>query len=145
MSRYWTSERMYPSSISLWESRNEEIRDSILARGGTYQEVQNVLGKAGYPRSYEYYAVYKNYPEKGRITYTDKEFKDYMSQEELEKPQWQIFTEEKALVADYQCQKAQTDFRGRTWTRMVHYGYTYWRWSLETLCLTWTNSESRRQ
>ena len=101
---------------SLWETRNEEIRDSILARGGTYQEVQNVLGKAGYPRSYEYYAVYKNYPEKGRITYTDKEFKDYMYQEELEKPQWQIFTEEKALVADYQCQKAQTDFRGRTWT-----------------------------
>lgn len=90
---------------SLWETRNEEIRDSILARGGTYQEVQNVLGKAGYPRSYEYYAVYKNYPEKGRITYTDKEFKDYMYQEELEKPQWQIFTEEKALVADYQCQK----------------------------------------
>ena len=24
---------------SLWETRNEEIRDSILARGGTYQEV----------------------------------------------------------------------------------------------------------
>lgn len=101
---------------SLWETRNEDIRDSILTCGGTYQDVQNALGKIGYPRSYQYYAVYKNYPENGKITYTDKEFKEYIYEEDLEKLQWKIYTDETIQVADYRCQKAQADFRGRTWT-----------------------------
>lgn len=100
---------------SLWETRNEEIRDSVLACGGTFQEVQNALGKLGYPRSYQYYAVYKNYPRKELITYTDREFKNYIYEETLEKPQWRIYTDENITIADYQCQKAQTTFRGRTW------------------------------
>lgn len=99
---------------SLWETRNEEIRDSVLAQGGTFQDVQNALGKADYPRSYQYYEVYKNYPEKGKITYTDKEFKNYIYEETLEKPQWKILVDEKA-IAGYRCQKALTNFRGRTW------------------------------
>lgn len=101
---------------SWWETRTEEIRDSVLARGGTFQDVQNALGKSLYPRSYQYYVIYKNYPRKGRITCTDKEFKDYIYEEDLEKPQWKIYTDESMTIADYQCQKAQTDFRGRTWT-----------------------------
>lgn len=101
---------------SLWETRNREIRDSVIARGGTFQDVQNALGKSMYPHSYQYYVVYKNYPEKGKITYTDKEFKDYIYQEDLEVPKWKIYTDEEAPIAGYQCQKAQTNFRGRTWT-----------------------------
>lgn len=101
---------------SLWETKNAEIQDSILSRGGTFQDVQNALGKSGYPRSYQYYAIYKNYPEKGKVTCTDKEFKEYIYEEDLEKPQWKVYPNENMLIANYQCQKAQTDFRGRTWT-----------------------------
>lgn len=99
---------------SLWETGNKAIRDSVLAHGGTFQEVQNALGRIGYPRSYQYYAVYKNYPEKGKLTYTDNDFVDYLYEETLEKPKWIIYTDKKN-IAGYQCQKAQTNFRGRTW------------------------------
>lgn len=100
---------------SLWETKTDEIRNNILAHGGTFQEVQNALGKSAYPRSYQYYVVYKNYPQKGKTTYTDRDFKNYIYEEDLEKPQWRICTDESITIADYQCQKAQTNFRGRTW------------------------------
>lgn len=99
---------------SLWETRNKEIRDSVLALGGRVQDVQNALGKVGYPRSYQYYVVYKNYPEKGKLTFTDQDYIYYKYEETLEKPRWQILADEKTVVG-YQCQKARTDFRGRTW------------------------------
>lgn len=59
--------------------------------------------------------IYKNYPQKGKTTYTDRDFKNYIYEEDLEKPQWRICTDESITIADYQCQKAQTNFRGRTW------------------------------
>ena len=100
---------------SLWETRNEEIKDSILKLGGSFQDVQKALQASPYPRSYQYYAIYKNYPQKGLLTYTDKEFKEYIYEETLERPKWEVSTEEECTIAGYQCQKAQTKFRGRTW------------------------------
>ncbi len=107
MSRYWTSERMYPSSIVYGRPEMKKSVIVYLLVAEHIVEVQNVLGKAGYPRSYEYYyAVYKNYPEKGRITYTDKEFKDYMYRGIRKAPMANFLRKKKALVADYQCQKS---------------------------------------
>ena len=83
---------------SLWETKTDEIRNNILAHGGTFQEVQNALGKSAYPRSYQYYVVYKNYPQKGKTTYTDRDFKNYIYEEDLEKPQWRICTEDRKSV-----------------------------------------------
>lgn len=100
---------------SLWETKNEEIRDSVLERGGTLQDVQKALSRSPYPRSYQYYTVYKNYPQKGTLTFTDKVFKDYIYEESLETPQWEILTTETSAVAGYNCQKAQAKFRGRLW------------------------------
>ena len=99
---------------SLWETSLENVKDSAIAHGGSFEDVQNAIGRVPYPRSYEYYEVYKNYPEKGRLTCTDKEFKPFIYEEVLEKLQWNILPED-TLIAGYSCQKAQTDFRGRTW------------------------------
>lgn len=102
---------------SLWENTNEMIRDSVLKRGGTFQEVQNALGKSPYPRSYQYAVVYKNYPQKGQLTYTDRIFiKTLRYQEPMEKQQWQIVADKADTIAGYRCQQAKTSFRGREWT-----------------------------
>lgn len=100
---------------SLWETKNEEIKDSIFNRGGTFEEVQQALALSPYPRSYSFYIVYKNYPEKGMLTFTDKVFKEYVYEEPLEAQQWEILQQETYTIAGYHCQKAQTTFRGRTW------------------------------
>ena len=100
---------------SRWETRNEEIKDSIFSRGGNLQELRNFMGKSGCPRSYSYYEVYKNYPETGKLTYIDKEYNWYKYEEKMEKPIWTIIPSERAVVADYSCQKAETTFRGRKW------------------------------
>lgn len=101
---------------SLWEAKNEEIKDSILKRGGTFQEVQNALGSSPYPRSYQLYAIYKNYPQRGILTFTDRIVKNYIYEEKLEVPQWQILTKnDTCSIAGYHCQKAQAKFRGRLW------------------------------
>lgn len=99
---------------SLWETRTEEVKDSVLSRGGSFQDVMNALGRLPYPRSYDYYIIYKNYPHKGRLTCTDKVFKDFMYEEALEIPEWEVMPED-TLMAGYNCQKARTRFRGRTW------------------------------
>ena len=100
---------------SLWETKACEIKDSVFARGGTYQDVMNALGHLPFPRSYQYYTVYKNYPQKGQLTYTDKMFKEYLYEEVMEKPVWTIIADQSTVIAGYNCQKAETTYRGRTW------------------------------
>lgn len=99
----------------LWNTRREAIKDSITSRGGSYGEIMQALGKAGYPLSKQSYAVYKNYPQKGKLTYTDNVFKKFLYTESMERPIWDILPGD-TLIHDYPCQKAQTSFRGRTWT-----------------------------
>lgn len=100
---------------SLWETKRQEVKNSVFARGGDLQEVMNALAKLPYPRSTEYYAVYKNYPQKGRLTYTDKVFKEFIYEEEMERPVWKMIPQQNAQIAGYACQKAETTYRGRTW------------------------------
>lgn len=104
----------YSAFYGLWNTRREEIKDSILSRGGSYSEVMQALGKYDYPLSKQNYAVYKNYPMKGKLTYTDKVFKDFKYTESMEKPTWEIVPGD-TVIYDYPCQKATTNFRGRTW------------------------------
>lgn len=99
---------------SLWETRIEEVTDSVIAHGGAMQDVMNARGKLPYPRSYDYYIIYKNYPQKGKLTGTDKDLKHYIYEEALEKQNWTILLED-SIVAGYQCQKARAQFRGRVW------------------------------
>lgn len=99
---------------SLWETRIEEVTDSVIAREGSLQDIMDAQDKLNYPRNYDYYTVYKNHPQKGTLTYTDKELNKFIYEETLEKPNWTILTEDR-VVAGYRCQKARTHFRGRVW------------------------------
>ncbi|NCC10453.1 MAG: GLPGLI family protein [Bacteroidia bacterium] len=100
---------------SLWEGRYQEVRDSVIKKGGQLQDVMNAYSKILYPRSYSYYIVFKNYPQKGKLTFTDDLIKNYIYQEAMETPQWQMVSGD-TLLAGNRCQKAITSFRGRTWT-----------------------------
>ena len=96
-------------------TRREEVKDSILSRGGGLSDVLNAYEKLGYKLSKQDYKVLKNFPSRGKSTYTDKVFKAFKYVEEMERPSWKIL-EGDTLVCEYPCQKAQTNFRGRTWT-----------------------------
>ena len=96
-------------------TRRDEVKDSILSRGGTVSEVLNVYEKLGYKLSKQDYKVLKNFPLRGKLTYTDKVFKSFKYMEEMERPNWKML-EGDTVVCEYPCQKAQTLFRGRTWT-----------------------------
>lgn len=104
---------------SLWEERIRDVRDSVISLGGNLQDVLKAIDMTGYPHSYSYYNVLKNYPHKGRLTYTDKIFKNFIYEEELTFPKWEMLQQD-TVMAGYSCQKAQTTFRGRTW----HVWYT---------------------
>ncbi len=103
-----TSSKFY----SLWETRYWEIVDSVAKHGGS---MQNALAHSPYPRSYDCYVVYKNYPIKGELTYTDKLLQDFIYQESMEKPVWRLVKGKDSIVANYRCQKAQTKYRGKVW------------------------------
>ena len=100
---------------SLWETKIRETQDSVIAHGGTFSDVMNAVGKLPYTHSYQYYAVYKNYPRKGTLTYTDKVLKEFIYEEAMERPVWKVIPQQDAQIAGYACQKAETTYRGRTW------------------------------
>lgn len=107
--------KKYSVYYDLWSMRRQEAKDSVAAIGGSSSDIMNAAEETGYPRSLQNYQVYKNFPKKGLLTYTDKSFKDFKYTEELEKPNWEILSGD-TLIYDYPCLKAQTKFRGRTWT-----------------------------
>jgi len=96
------------------ESQVQNIRDSVFAIGGDISQATSLT--ADIPRSYQYYHVYKNYPSKEMLTYTDKVlFDSYRYEEPLEKPVWTLLSERKDIQG-YLCQKAMAAFKGRKWT-----------------------------
>jgi GLPGLI family protein len=102
--------------FSLWHRRRSEVTDSLLAKGAAIDEVIQTRESLGYPAGGQTYTIYKNYPEKGSLTLTDKLFNShYLYTEALQTPQWEL-SNEKSEVAGYRCMKAQTVFLGRTWT-----------------------------
>jgi GLPGLI family protein len=98
---------------SLWAERNRDIRDSVLAHGGGLPEYQSTLAKSGYPSSISF-NVFKNYPQKGKLTYTDSDLADFIYEEDMVMPQWEMLNGD-SIIAEYPCKKAKTTFRGRTW------------------------------
>ena len=96
-------------------TRRDEVKDSILSRGGTFSDVLNAYDKGGYKLSKQSYKVLKNFPSRGKLTYTDNNFKTFKYVENMERPSWKML-EGDTVVCEYPCQKAETLFRGRTWT-----------------------------
>lgn len=100
---------------SLWCRKHQELKDSIFAAGGGVNEWLAARENITYPPSIQYDVIYKNHPQKGILTHASRIFTSkYLYQEPLETPAWQIFPESKT-IAGYKCQKASTQFRGRTW------------------------------
>lgn len=68
------------------------------------------------PDSGQRYAIYKNFPEEGMLTYTDKiGIGFYLYEEKLPDLEWQLEQEDTTVIG-YSCQKASVVFCGRTWT-----------------------------
>ncbi|MDR0824243.1 MAG: GLPGLI family protein [Prevotella sp.] len=98
---------------SLLSDRRRVIQDSMLSIGFSTADIEKE--KAKIPRSTQYYRVYKNYPNKGRLTYIEQMIKPwYRYEETLERPVWKLQDEKKEIIG-YKCQKATTLFRGRAW------------------------------
>lgn len=96
-------------------TRRDEVKDSILSRGGSLSDVLNAYNKLGLKASKQSYKVLKNFPSREKLTYTDVAIKSFKYVEDMERPSWKIL-EGDTVVCEYPCQKAQTLFRGRTWT-----------------------------
>lgn len=66
-------------------------------------------------RGIDTYTVYKNYPSKDKLTFWGEICKiPYVYEEPLPEFDWNI-EDGDTVVCGYNCQKAQTTFRGRTW------------------------------
>lgn len=101
--------------FSLWQKAHKELKDSILKKGGTVQDILAAREHCDYPVSTQRYVIYKGIPEKGVLTFTDRILKNrYRYLEKMEVPAWRILKDEKE-VAGYKCQKAEADFLGRKW------------------------------
>ena len=107
------------SKVSHFYSRNsvarEQIKDSVLAAGGSYNDVVDALGRSVYPNTRMKYQIWKNLPSRGMLTFTDTNLKRFRYTESLETPQWTLVGKD-SIIADYPCQQAETFYRGRHWT-----------------------------
>lgn len=99
---------------SPFQAAIDSLLEVMKKKGASYSEY--VSAKSGMPSGQIAFRIYKNYPQKGQLTFTDNINSTYYKYSEpLEKPQWKIETETKEIIG-YKCQKATTTFRGRAWT-----------------------------
>jgi GLPGLI family protein len=99
---------------SILNQNRQEVISRLGKQGLSYNDAQKELSKV--PRSFLDFRIYKNYPQKGILTYTNRVITNYYKYEEtMEKPQWTLQKETKEII-DHKCQKATTYFKGRTWT-----------------------------
>lgn len=107
------------NGISRFYSDNTRRLDSLLVEmtknisGGNYNfDFTSAMKENGISSGGDKKEVYKNYPQ-GKITVTDNLLRDhYLYEEDMNEFSWTILPETKEILS-YQCQKAETDFRGR--------------------------------
>ncbi len=104
----------YVHFYSRYSVERRHIQDSILAAGGTAQDVLAAQAKSMFPRPPQHFQIWKNYPESGKLTFTDVLLKMYIYTEDLLRPKWELLSQD-SIVAGYACRKATTHYRGRTW------------------------------
>lgn len=99
--------------VNVFYNYTQQVHDSIvndLAAKGNY-DMRNA-GKAGAIT----WRIYKNYPE-GKFKYLDFVlFDKYCNTEAIENPQWNIVPDSTKEIMGYQCQMAETFYKGRHWT-----------------------------
>ena len=94
--------------------RNRDVVDSLLRCGYNGFEVREEIVRRNLHGSTMRMGVFKNYPEAGRITVTDKILDPFLYEEEMPRLAW-VPEESDTIVAGYVCYKATAEYRGRTW------------------------------
>lgn len=95
--------------------RADMVTDSLLACGYNGYEAIGELGKMKLLGQRTNYAVFKNYPKAGRLTYMDNVLDDYIYEEEMPQFDWELLDGD-TIILGYSAYKAQTKYRGRIWT-----------------------------
>ena len=98
---------------SKWSQAQQHLRDSLLKQGRNLNDI--LRAESQLPKSVQKEVVYKNFPKKGKLTFTDQMLKSFKYEEEMTIPQWTISDEKKEILG-YPCQKAETEYYGRKWT-----------------------------
>ena len=95
--------------------RSDRIIDSLLACGYNRYEIIEILQKMKLLGHMTNYAVFKNYPKAGRLTYMDNIWGNYTYEERMPELDWKLLDGD-TVILGYPAYKAQTKYRGRTWT-----------------------------
>lgn len=99
---------------SLWSVSRAEIVDSVSRAGGNYGDMDNAYAKLMYPRARHHYRVWKNCPERNKLTYTDVSLTHFRFTAPLEQPVWTI-EDRDSVICEYACRFATADYLGRKW------------------------------
>lgn len=87
--------------------QSDSVNAAIRERGGTQFH-------ASYKISWR---VYKDYPEKGKYTYTDAVgLEDYACVRRLDTPEWTLCPDSSATILGYGCRLATAYYKGRQWS-----------------------------
>lgn len=102
-------------SISLYESRNLYISDTIMRKFRTIEDIQTYTSNPNKPIPPTWYRIYKNYPP-GELTCIEPILFDaYKYSEPLNSFDW-VMEADTATINGYRVQKATCVFGGRNWT-----------------------------
>ena len=93
-----------------WDVRNSFLIDSIYSHNGDIADYFAM----GTPVALYHPQILKNYPSKGRLTYTLDKDKSFIYDEPIVKKNW-ILEEGDTTILGYTCKKASCTFRHRSW------------------------------
>lgn len=101
---------------SYWKCLDQELKDSVHAVGGNYDDYNRIKREKGYPNSKFAYTIFKNYQKAYQLTgictpYSDGKF---LFSEEMGQ-QWNLVGDSVYKVLDHPCRKATARFHGREW------------------------------
>lgn len=95
-----------------WEHLKQKEIDSLTKVNGSIEEVYRIRDK--YPRTYESYAIYDNFPQPGKRTVTDKLFKSFYYEEDIVPIAWEVDPRDTTIL-DLPCLFATCHYGGRLW------------------------------
>ena len=99
---------------SIWSERNDFVMDSLANAGIDPMTMIQERKRLGVHTG-QAYQIYKNIPDKNKLTYVDKFFEELYYVEDIPKINWQM-EEGDTIIAEYPCQKATGFWRGHKWT-----------------------------
>lgn len=103
----------HSSFVGRWQEKRQSVVDSAMKAHLSVDETMSLLGK--YPTPRQFYAIYDNFPSKGIRTVTDKLYKTFYYEEEIDPISWNILPRD-TIILDIPCRFATTNYKGHRWT-----------------------------